>query len=222
MTDRLIVQSIGGDPADNFLRYMELEEPIHRDYAARCGADYHHFVGRKDERCNPTWNRVLQILEAFEQGYRKVVWLDADVLVVQPDRDIFAETPDDVPLVMTRTEGFPWRTPDGEQEAWNDGVLIANAGSEAEEAMRWLWDRRCDPFLPHQIPGMPELSWLLDWIFTHPGCVAPLSDVWNFLPHEHTKDRAGEAVIEAFHGMPHRDRWEAFLATYNRVYGGET
>lgn len=220
MSDKLIIQSIGADPRDNFLRYMALEEPIHKDYASRCGADYEYFIGTKDEWCNPTWNRIVMILDAMAAGYRRIFWMDADVLVVQPDRNIFDETPDDVPLVMTRTEGFPWWTPDGEQEAFNDGVLMVNAGPEAEATMRWVWDRRHDPFLAHHIPSMPELTWLLDRIFSQPdGLVAELSDVWNFLPYEHQKHRADEAVILAWHGIPHDERWRLFSAAYEERYG---
>lgn len=219
MADRLICQSIGGDPRDNFRRYMALEEPIHRDYAARCGADYEYFVGTKDPLANPTWNRLVMMLDAFAAGYEQVAWLDADVLVVQLDRNIFEEVVG-APLHMTRTQGFPWWTPDGEQEAWNDGVLVAERCDESIAALEWVWARRHDPFLAHHVPSMPELTWLLDYVFTQPASlVKELPDIWNFMPWEHTKHRAHEAVIEAWHGQPHDERWENFRTRYEQVYG---
>lgn len=217
MTTRLIIQSIT-PPPDQFGRYLDLAKPVHEDYAKRCGGDYQLFVGWKERDVNPTWNRLPMILDAFAQGYEQVVWLDADTLVVQPDRNIFEEVVG-APLHMTRTEGFPWWTPDGEREAWNDGVLVAEQCDESIDALEWVWRRRHDPFLPHQVSGMPELSWLLDYVFTQPASlVKELSDIWNFMPYEHTKHRADEAVIDAWHGIPYDERWEMFRTRYGEVY----
>src|SRR6185369_15830051 len=112
MSDLLLIQSIGDDPNDAFIKYMALQEPIHRAYAEKCGADYQFFVGRKDPLCHPTWNRIQMMLDAFANGYRKVVWFDADVLVVDQAQDVFAET-SNAPLLMTRVLSshwdFPWK-----------------------------------------------------------------------------------------------------------------
>jgi hypothetical protein len=160
------------------------------------------------------------ILEAFTLGYETVVWLDADVLVVNPDRDIFAEVVG-APLHLTRTSGFPWWTPSGEQEAWNDGVMVAHNTPEAVAALEWTWARRHDAFKEHHIPGMPELTWLLDYVFQHgpPDLCAELPDIWNWMPFAHASPREG-MVIEAFHGQPHKERWENFQSCYREFYGG--
>lgn len=213
----LITQAITPSP-DQFAKYLDLAKPIHEDYAKRCDADYRLFVGWIEPDVNPTWNRLPMALEAFEQGYESVVWLDADVLVVQPDRNIFEEVRG-APMHMTRTSGFPWWTPDGEQEAWNDGVLVVENCPEAIAALEWTWARRHDPFLPHHVSGMPELSWLLDWVFQHPESTAQLSDVWNWM-HENIQGTPREdAVIEAFHGQRYHERWENFQDCYRRHYG---
>lgn len=217
MTDRLIIQSHTPRP-DQFEKYLALSRPIHEAYAKRCDADYELFVGWKEADVNPTWNRLPMILDAFANGYEKVVWLDADTIVTNPARDIFAEVAG-APLHMTRTSGFPWWTPDGEREAWNDGVLVAERGPEATAALEWVWARRHDPFLAHQISGMPELSWLLDYVFTQPDTlVKELADVWNWMPFAHASPRAG-AVIEAFHGQRYGERWENFQSVYREFYG---
>lgn len=217
MTDRLIIQS-HATPPDQFEKYLHLARPIHEDYAARCGADYRLFVGWWEPKVNPTWNRLPMMLEAFTQGYQQVVWLDADTLVVNPDRDIFEEVVG-APLHMTRTSGFPWWTPDGEQEAWNDGVLVAEKCDEAIAALEWVWDRRYWAFLPHQVPGMPELSWLLDYVFTQPASlVAELPDIWNWMDEGVNGTPRADAVIEAWHGQPYEARWLNFRTAYEAHY----
>lgn len=224
MTDRLIIQAIG-PPPDQFGKYMDLARPIHEDYARRCGSDYLLFVGVREVGVNPTWDRLPMMLDAFENGYASVVWFDADVLVVNPDRNIFEEV-QGAPLHMTRTSGFPWWTPTGEQEAWNDGVLVAENHPDAIDALRWTFERRFDPFLDHQISGMPELSWLLDYVFAHPatpqhpgGLVKELPDCWNWMHENISGTPRDAAVIEAFHGQRYGERWENFQDCYRRHYG---
>lgn len=223
MTDRLVIQSIGTplDPRkpDVFEKYMDLARPIHEDWAKRCDADYEYFVGWKEDGVNPTWNRLPMILDAFAEGYNSVFWMDADVLVVKPDRDIFEEVTG-APLHMTRTSGFPYQTPNGdEQEAWNDGVLLVHNTPDAIDALQWTWDRRYDPFRPGQVPTMPELTWLLDYVFTHPeSLVMELPDIWNWMDEGVNGTPRDDAVIEAFHGQRHHERWDNYQDCYRRHY----
>lgn len=262
MTDRLLIQSIGSNPHDTFKKYMALQEPIHRDYAARCGADYEYFVGESDARCNPTWNRVRMMLDAFDRGYRKIVWLDADCLVVRPDDDVFDGTSDSAPLLMTRVLDshveMPWKFnpavraegmcgayrfhpgiddlcgrepghagdhlngggPWPQWDVYNDGVLIVNDSDHARAALEFAWARRLAPFKPWHIPGMPELDWLLDYVFDHPDAVEQLHDRWNWIPYP-TASLKEQAAILAWHGYPHEQRWVEYQAAYEARYGGQ-
>lgn len=265
MSDLLMIQSIGDDPNDRFAAYMDLSLPIHADYAERHGADFRFFRGSY-EGLNPTWNRIPMMLKAFEDGYRKVVWLDADVLVVKRDRNVFEETSDDAPLLMTRVLHahieMPWgpweaslrtqglcgshkltigpterfcRVPmpgstaghagdhgDGQGpwpqwDVYNDGVLIANNSSLAVEALEFAWSKRREPFRPWHIPGMPELDWILDYVYAFPEAVEELHDRWNWqFEHRCPKD---EACWLAWHGEPAQKRWAEFSAAWQEHYG---
>jgi hypothetical protein len=228
VTDRLLIQSISDHPEDQFLKYMLLEEPIHRDYAARCDADYEYFVGWKDDKCNPTWNRITMMQDALRRGYRKIVWLDADTLVVRSDCDIFAETSDTAPLLMTRVDGahveIPWGYYDGDTaceapgwDVYNDGVLIVNDSAHARAALDFAWRNRLAEFRPWHVPGMPELDWLLDYVYDHPDAVEQLDDRWNWMGYPHTCPK-DEAVIRAWHGIPYEQRWEQFKAAFDERY----
>lgn len=264
MSDLLLIQSIGDNDRDTFAKYMELEEPIHREYAAACGADYEYFVGWSDPRVNPTWNRIAMMLDGFQRGYRKIVWLDADTLVVDPTQDIFAGTSNDVPLLMTRVMhahvDMPWgpfdqdtrrarrcgslhkyegricQVPldqpvkghagdhgdkDGPWPQWdvyNDGVLIVNDSHHARECLSWAWDKRRAPFEPWHVPGMPELCWLLDYVYKYPEAVEQLDGRWNCMGYDHECSR-DEAAILAWHGIPHAVRFDQFKLAYDERWG---
>jgi hypothetical protein len=223
------VQAVGANPDDWFRPWMELTAPIHQEYADRCGADYEFFAGDKEPDLNPTWTRLIQILDAFDSGYDKVVWLDADTLVVDLDRSVFTETDSETPLLMTRVLSshlhFPWASMvDGELvwadrwDVYNDGVLIANRSPHAIKALEFAWENRRSPLRPWHEPGIPELDWLLDYVFANPEAVAQLDLAWNWMPYPEACPK-DEAVILAWHGMPKQERWESFLTEYARVYG---
>lgn len=222
MTRNLLIQSADGA----HLKYLDAAEPIHRAYAERHGADYLAHRGRIDPTVHPAWNRLPLMLDAFEQGYEKVVWLDTDTLVVQPEHDIFAETRSDIALLMKRAY-IPWQ--DRPDAAWNDGVLVANAavtapGSfgqdstvRAERALRWVWGKRGVPFREHHVPGMWELNWLMDWCSQFPGDVDYLDPAWNWMSLDMTLYGPEGAYILAWHGMPHDQRWAEFTAALPRA-----
>lgn len=217
VAERLIIQSHGaGD--DWYVPWFALSRPIHERYAAECDADYLFFAGQKDWKVHPAWNRLPMILDAFDAGYRKVVWLDADTLVVDSTQNIFTATDDSIPLQMRRTGGFPWVTPDGEQEGWNDGVLVVNNVPGARTAIEWVWARRHDPPAQHHMPSLWELNHLLDLVLAQPDLVADLPDRWNWMRFEDASPEA-DAAICAWHGYPHDERWAAFIEKYESVYG---
>lgn len=217
--DLLIMQSIGnGD--DWFAPWLEMSRPIHEEYAEACGADYELFRGVKDPHVHPAWNRIPMFLAAFARGYRKVLWLDADTLVVDQAVDIFTETDDTTPLHMVRAQDahveIPWGEPGW--DLYNDGVLIANNCDQAAAAFRYVWSQRHEVPLAHHIPALWELNALTDFVFAHRDCVAELPFRFNWMPFEYACPES-EAVIMAYHGMPHDQRWELVTAKYAEVYG---
>lgn len=226
---KLIIQSIGANPDDWFIKWMDLTEPLHKQYAERCGADFVYFVGDKEPALHPTWNRIPMFLEAFRDGYDKVIWLDADTLVVNQDRDVFEETDDDAPLLMTRVQDshfeFPWASevhgeivPADRWDVYNDGVLIANNTPHAIAALEFVWANRRSKLKPWHEPGIPELDWILDYVYTHPEAVKQLSLAYNWMPYPEAPP-FDEAVIMAWHGMPHDVRWQGLISALKHFYG---
>lgn len=209
----LIIQSAD----EHFLPFVDLAAPIHARYATRHGAHYELFVGWKDPEVHPSWNRAAMFLEAFARGYSKVVWFDADTLVVDQEADIFAETADDVPLLMP-LGAIPW----GDQTwCFNAGVAVANSSPAAYRAFEYVWARRHAPLRDHHLPELWELNWLLDWSFAHRESVDVLSDRWNW---QETEDREpdvtlDEAAVLAWHGISYAQRLEQFSDKVAQMYG---
>lgn len=215
---KLIMQSIGAG-ADWFAPWLQLSRPIHERYAAECGADYLLFEGQKDRRVHPAWNRIAMFLEAFDRGYDMVCWLDADTLVVDQTVDIF-DACDATPLHMTRARDVHVEMPWGEPgwDLYNDGVLVANRCPEAIRAFGYVWRQRLQPLAAHHHPSLWELNVLTDWVFAHRDAVAELDFRFNWMPFDYACPEP-EAVVRAWHGMPHDDRWREVNETYTRVYG---
>lgn len=225
---KLIIQSIGANSDDAFRRWMDLTEPIHQEYADRHHADYELFVGNKEPGLHPTWSRIIMFLDAFAAGYDKVVWLDADTLVVNQARDVFEET-SDAPLLMTRVLSshfeFPWASevdgvvvPADKWDVYNDGVLIANNTDHAKACFEFVWENRNSPFKPWHVPGIPELDWILDYVYAHPDSVEQMSLAYNWMPYPEAPPY-DEAVIMAWHGMPHEVRWDGLTKALAHFYG---
>lgn len=226
---RMIIQS--GDSAVS--RYLDLAEPFHRAYAEQCGADFWRFDGQWEKGVPPAWNRIPMMLRLFTEidgDYDQVLWLDADTLVVQPEINVFERAPFDHlgshrahhgeesaapwehrPFVMRRTAGgFYWPMDGADQwEGWNDGVLLA--GRAAAPALQWLWDHRQASPLPHHQPRLWELNWLLDHAKLHPEDVSEMDERFNWQPFNGASPEQ-YAVIKAWHGLPHTERWDQMQA----------
>jgi hypothetical protein len=194
MNRALIIQSVD----HNYTPYIALTYARHADYAQRCGADYQVFTGVKEAGLHPSWNRIPLFLEALDEGYEKIVWLDADVLVVNPGVNIVTETANDIPFQMSRYAHYRLY---GEPHYCN-GVMVICAQPETREALQWVWAQRHAPFRPYHIPGLWEQNWVADYIHEHPGVAKDLPQRFNYLPKY--ADRPEAPVILAWHGEPRR------------------
>lgn len=236
MKKRLIIQS--GD--ENVAHYLDLAGPYNAAYAERCGADYWRFDGVWPGGTYPAWNRLPMILDAFERGYEHVLWMDADTLVVQPDVDVFVdyarshegrrvvsaggEDYDDHLgcLCMRRTAGgFYWPMDGADQwEGWNDGVLLVKSLLDyTSTVIEWLWAQRDTPPLPHHQPGLWELNWLLDYAKAHPEHVVEMDQRFNWQPFNGASPEQ-YAVIKAWHGLPHSERWSQMRTAVTALGAG--
>jgi hypothetical protein len=217
MSDRIIIQS--GD--EGVARYLDASQPFHQAYAKRCGADYWRFDGRWHPDVHPAWNRLPMALRALTLGYERVLWLDADTLVVQPDVNVFDRVPSDSVFSMRRTAGgFYWPLDGPDQwEGYNDGVLMVNDVWDADTTVNELWARAFDKPLPHHAPTLWELNVLLDYAKANdgnPACVKEMDERFNWQPFADAAPE-NEAVIKAWHGMPHEQRWQEFSAAVDAL-----
>jgi hypothetical protein len=49
--------------------------------------------------------------------------------------------------------------------------------------MEFVWANRRSPFKPWHVPGIPELDWILDYVYTHPDSVEQMSLAYNWMPY---------------------------------------
>jgi hypothetical protein len=207
VADYLLIQAV--DAA--FVPYLALSYAPHAAYAARCGADYVVYTGRKDPGLHPSWNRIPLLLDGLWQGYRKLAWVDADCLVVAPEVNLFTATADAVPLQMCRYADVQWRG----QDHFNAGVLVVNSGDAALTALSYVWARRGE-HAPHHYETFWEQNWLLDYAYDHPWAVSELPHRFNWIP---TKgDPAQTPVILGFHGFG-AEQFPRFQAAVAQYYG---
>ena len=81
---RAIYTVVVGDPTRELAK---ITIPRMQRYARRCGADF--VVYEKDTIDGPYFSKFDAIIEACERGYDRLLYLDADVLVVSEEEDVF-------------------------------------------------------------------------------------------------------------------------------------
>jgi hypothetical protein len=158
------------------------------------------------------------MLEALQERYRKVVWIDADSIVVDQAVNIFDETNDFSALQMTRVLDSA-KNFGRAQDLWNSGVLVVNNNEQAKQALDYVWMYRHENPRQWHTPELWELNWLLDFIDAYPSSIADLDLRFNWMPNYIGVGPESEAVIRSFHGIRHPERFELFKAEVERVYG---
>ena len=66
----------------------------------------------------PGWGKIALILDALRQGFGRIVWLDADAVIVDPTIDLSRLI--DAGVGMVRHPNY-----DGNGHHWNSGVIVA-------------------------------------------------------------------------------------------------
>lgn len=206
---RLIIQSAEG----RHIPYLDATNTLHRDYASACEADFRRYDGMIDPGCSAAWNRIRLILDAFDEGYRRVVWLDADVVVTKPNRNIFTETPGEPPILMKRAY-MAWP---GLLTVWNSGVMVVRNCPETHAILEYVWEHRHAELRPWHADSLWESNWLFDALAEQPDCVDLLDPRWNWMVLDMTEYGPEGANILGFHGMPHEERWRDFSAAVAAV-----
>jgi hypothetical protein len=126
--NRKAIASIGTGPQSRLLR---LAARSFRPYAERHGYDL-HLRDTPVETTRPVpWSKI-PLLRELNRRYDHLLWLDADLVIVDGHKDLAGELPPDKLLGMVRHT-----TKDGVMP--NSGVLIMRCGDEAERFLDEVW-----------------------------------------------------------------------------------
>jgi len=151
-----------------------------------------------------SWGKIPLIVSLLRGGYDTVLWLDADVAVVENGKDILDDLPADAPMGMV-----VHHTPDGAVP--NCGVWLVRA--EAAEMIESLW-----PLTGFKRSGCWwEQAALIAALGGEPDATpveVPAGRAWSELPYEwnpHVADARGVSGCRFFHATCFPDRKAAML-----------
>ena len=185
---------------------LDISLPTFAWYAQTHGYDLFVPSGRQFAGTNrhPSWGKIPLIVSLLRGGYDTVLWLDADVVVVENDKDILDDLPADAPMGMV-----VHHTPDGAVP--NCGVWLVRA--EAAEMIESLW-----PLVGfRRSGGWWEQAALIAALGGDPDATpveVPTGRAWADLPYEwnpHLRDPRGVADCRFFHATCFPDRKAAML-----------
>jgi hypothetical protein len=120
------IASIGTGPHERLLR---IAARSFRPFAARHGYDLHLHTEVVDHSRPAPWSKV-PILRDLLHRYGQVLWLDSDLVIVDPREDVPA--PPFMALVEHKTK---------EGRVPNSGVWSLRAGDEVQAFLEELWDQ---------------------------------------------------------------------------------
>lgn len=165
--------SIGTGPQASLLR---LARRSFVPYARRYGYDLHLLTDPVEATRPAPWGKVALLRDLLPR-YDLLLWLDADVVIVDAGEDIAAHRDPDrfLALVEHRYDGL--RFP-------NTGVLLIESGAAAAEFLDALWN--ADAYVEHRWWENAALLDLLGYDLDRPAPVRPSTwrDRTQFLPNE--------------------------------------
>lgn len=82
----------------------EIAKPSIELFARKHGYDIRIHTDNPYGR-EPSWAKVKRLIEAFDEGYDVALWLDADVVIVNPTQDIFVPEEMHQAVVEQRVDG---------------------------------------------------------------------------------------------------------------------
>ncbi len=128
---RKAIVSLGAGPQARLLR---LAAATFRPYARRHGYDLHLHTELLAPDRPASWSKV-PALQRLQDRYDVLVWLDADVTVVDPRVDFASELRDGRFLYMVEHETAAGRMP-------NAGVIMLRTGEDCAEFLDRVWEQR--------------------------------------------------------------------------------
>ncbi len=167
---RKAIVSIGAGPQ---VRLLRLAARSFRPYAARHGYDLHlHEAAVEHTRPIP-WSKV-PLLRELNARYDTLVWLDADLVIVDGRRDIAEDLPGDKLLGLVRHQAKDGLMP-------NSGVMVLRCGSEADAFLANVWSQ--EDLIDHRWWENAAICRLLGYTLdpVAPGPPTPLTARTHFL-----------------------------------------
>jgi hypothetical protein len=179
----VLIQSACGVHA----RMLDLTGSWHQAYATRHGHTLWSLRGTLQTERPPHWDKILLIQRALQLGFDRVIWLDADTLIVKPEVDLRTALPDGPPIGMCRHP-----TPFGEQPwHYNSGVMFIRNTPLAREFFGRVWATGPNDSPWQEQVGINRLSQ------EFPEAVQVLPDRWN---RTLSVTEAEDPVLMAWHG----------------------
>lgn len=134
---RRALVSIGAGPQR---RLLALAQRSFRPYAKRHGYDLVLRDESPSDGRPPAWGKVV-LLRQLAQHYETLVWLDADLVIVDGRRDIALELEDGHDIAMAEHSY-------GGSQMLNSGVMVLRGGEPATSFLDAIWS--LDEFTHHR------------------------------------------------------------------------
>ena len=187
-----------------FEKMLELTREHNNTYCNRYDFDYWLETFEKESlpMSQGAWLKIELIQRAMQQGYRDIVWLDADAMIVDVETDLRD-------AIQHNKIGACWhRIP--QLNHWNVGVLYI---SNTDETRRFV-----DDWLASYPP--PANGWFEQGVFNRMGLqsktVVTISDKWNATIDV---NMVPDAVVLGFHGQGNAEhRYKLMQQTYERLF----
>lgn len=199
-----MIVSMGLGPQE---RLLNIARRTVEPYARRHGYELNLRTRLADQPRPPSWMRV-PILRELVERYELVVWLDADIVIVDGRDDIAAELDDDRFLYLAEHRKDDSQMP-------NAGVMMLRGGEQAANFLDQLW--AMDQYVDHQWWENAAICELLGYELDppRPGRQTPLlehtkiiSSRWNTI----VGDGVRRARIRHFAGYKTRTRAALMMA----------
>lgn len=126
---RKAIVSLGTGPQE---RLLKLAATTFRPYAKRHGYDLHLHTEALDPLRPAPWSKIVA-LQQIQERYDVLVWLDADLMIVDGRRDIAAELGDDA------FSGLVEHPQAGGGAMPNSGVWVLRTGERCAAFLEEVW-----------------------------------------------------------------------------------
>ncbi len=162
---------------------LEFTREHHRQYAEQHGMKYWAVVGNPAAPKPPGWGKISLILSAMRAGFDRIVWLDADAVIMRADIDLSRLIDSGIGMVQHPNPTH-----------WNSGVIVAVRSTATErffqsvEAMPDNGSAWMEQLAVNQLAELPEFRPLL----------VPLDPIYNSTPGAVMAD---DPVVLAAHGL---------------------